>query len=356
MVITIIIGLVVLSVIVIAHELGHFITAKAVGVRVEEFGLGFPPRLLSFKRGETRYSLNAIPFGGFNKLTGEEDPTEPRSLASKGIGARLLVLSAGSLMNILLALFLLSIAFMVPHDLTIEPVMVKEVAPGSPAAIAGIEPGDTFLSINGEPLQNLVDLIRSVQLNLGDEITILVKHSDSTTEDVQVIPRWRPPEGEGAIGIVIDLEAAQQNGTIVRQSYPFWKAIPMGFTGLIETFVLYKNGIIGVIVGTVPAEFVGPVGIVQITGEVAKAGISPLLELSAFLSLILGLVNLFPLPALDGGRIVFVLLEWIRRGKRISPKTEGFVHLIGFILLIGAMLAVTYQDIVRIISGGGLLP
>ena len=130
----------------------------------------------------------------------------------------------------------------------------------------------------------------------------------------------------------------------------------MGVTEFGETFVLYKNGIISLIIGAAPAVVTGPVGIAQITGEVARAGISPLLEFIALISLILGVLNLFPIPALDGGRIVFVMLEWIRRGKRISPKAEGLVHTIGFVLLMGAMILVTYQDIVRIISGESLIP
>ena len=137
MAVTILIGLAVLSALIIVHELGHFIAAKATGVRVDEFGIGFPPRILSFKWGETRYSLNAIPFGGFNKLTGEEDPKEPRSLAGKKKGTRLLVLGSGSIMNFLLALLLFSIVFMIPHDVVTGEVLVEEVAPNSPAAGAG---------------------------------------------------------------------------------------------------------------------------------------------------------------------------------------------------------------------------
>jgi len=342
----------VLVVLILAHELGHFITAKASGVRVEEFGLGFPPRLLSVRWGETLYSLNAIPLGGFTKMAGEEDSKVPRSLASKGIGTRLLVLSAGSLMNLLLPLLLFSIAFMIPHSLVIGQVMIEEVAPDSPAARAGIEPGDTFLSVNEKPVNNIGDLHRYIQLNLGKEITILVKHSDSTTENIQVIPRWKPPEGRGAIGIVVTTATP----TIVSQSEPFWRAIPSGVSACIETFVLFKNGIISMIIGATPVAIAGPVGIAQLTGEVAKAGISPLLEFAAFLSINLAIINLFPLPALDGGRIAFVLLEGVRRGKRISPKREGLIHAIGFALLMAAFLAITYQDIVRIISGDSLIP
>jgi regulator of sigma E protease len=146
------------------------------------------------------------------------------------------------------------------------------------------------------------------------------------------------------------------NPTIVRQSEPFWKAIPMGVKECIETFVLFKNEIIRIFIGATSLQVGGPVAIAQITGEAAKAGISPLLEFAAFLSINLAIINIFPLPALDGGRIVFVLLEWVRRGRRISPKTEGLIHAIGFALLMAAILAITYQDIIRIISGESLIP
>jgi len=351
-IITVIAFLGILAGLILAHELGHFVTAKASRVRVDEFGLGFPPRLLSIKRGETRYSLNAIPLGGFVKMAGEEDPKVPGSLASKGIGTRLLILSAGSLMNALLPLLLFSIAFMVPHDTLAGQVMVEEVATSSPAASAGFESGDVILSINEKPVRNINDLQRNIYLNLGKEITLLIKHSDSTTEDIGVIPRWSPPEGEGAIGVAVRL----LNPTVVSQHYPFWKAIPMGVSECIEAFVIFKNGILSMIIGATSVAVAGPVGIAQVTAEVAKAGISPLLEFAAFLSINLALINIFPLPALDGGRIMFVLLEWVRRGKRISPKTENVVHLVGFILLMTAILIITYQDIIRIISGESLIP
>lgn len=348
-----IIGLVVLSLIVLAHELGHFFTAKASGVKVEEFGFGFPPRLWGIRRGETLYSLNAIPFGAFTKLSGEEDPRVPRSLAGKGISTRLLVLSAGSLTNLLLALLLFSVTNMLPHDTVIGQVSVEEVAPDSPAARAGIKPGDTLLSVNSQPLNHTGDLHRYIQLNLGKEITLLVQHPDSTKEKVRLTPRWKPPVGQGAIGVAVRTLMP----TIVRHSYPWWQAIPLGVRGFTETLILYKNGIISLIMGVGNAQFVGPVGIAQITGEVAvRAGMGALLEFTAFISFLLGLFNLFPLPALDGGRIAFVLLEWVRRGKRVPARTEGLIHFIGFAMLIAFALAITYQDIIRIISGGSMIP
>ena len=356
MIITILIFLGVLALLILAHEAGHFATAKAFNIKVEEFGLGFPPKLFGIKRGETLYSLNAIPLGGFTKMAGEEDPKLPRSLAGKSIGIRLIVLSAGSIMNLLLPIVLFSIAFMIPHNVIIEPTVVKAVSPGSPAAVAGIEAGDTLLEVNGKPINNFGELQRSIQLNLGKEITILVEHSDSTREELQLIPRWTPPRNEGAIGIERDIEFALANRTTISQHEPFWKAIPMGASECVEVFVLIKNEVLRWVSGAIPLQVTGPVGIAQLTGEAAKAGISPLLEFTGFISINLAIINLFPLPALDGGRIAFVLLEWVRRGKRVSPKTEGLVHLIGFAMLIALILVITHQDIIRIISGESLIP
>ncbi len=346
MIINILIGVAVLSVIILAHELGHFITAKFSGVKVEEFGLGFPPRLFSFKWGETRYSLNSIPFGGFNKLTGEEDPNVPRGLAGKSRGTRLLVLSAGSLMNLLLALMLFSAGYLFPRAAAIGQVEVVEVVHDSPAALAGIETGDIILSVNKQPVDSNDKLHQYVTDNLGKEITLLVQRPNSASREVRLIPRLEPPENEGAIGIAIR--------TV--KLYPLWQAIPRGAAELVNTVIMWGGGLASVFTGEVSGSFLGPVGLVQLTGEVAEFGPLPLLSISALISLILGIMNLLPLPAIDGGRIAFLFLEWVRRGKRISPRAEGMVHLIGLALFLLFFLAITYQDIIRIITGGSLIP
>ncbi|MCX6003700.1 MAG: site-2 protease family protein, partial [Chloroflexi bacterium] len=181
MLVTIVSFFLLLIVLILAHELGHFVTAKLSKVKVEEFGIFLPPRIISFKKGETIYSLNAIPLGGFNKLAGEEDPKAPGGLASKSIPTRLLVLSAGSLMNIILPLILLSIAFMIPHLEAVNNILtdtgelfVQEVVANSPAAEAGIKAGDIILSINEEQILNVSDYERIINLNLGKEITIKI--------------------------------------------------------------------------------------------------------------------------------------------------------------------------------------
>jgi regulator of sigma E protease len=443
MFITILSFLTVLLVLIIAHEVGHFVTARIAGVRVDEFGIFMPPRIASFKRNGIVYSLNALPLGGFVKLAGEEDPdelikrdkqkepdksentdgrreiqvasdriekqskfgnyirsilwlpasgtedappkkvgkyvnplyphiwdkplksevqtqageisqkpsgsrpkSEPGTLAGKSIPVRILVLGAGSLMNFILPLLLLSIALMLPHqefvgDQTAGNVLVEEVAANSPASQAGIKAGDYILSVNGVDLTNASEYAPIINQNLGKLVTVELKHADGTASNVTLTPRENPPVGEGKTGIAI--------GTIVRKSYPFWEAIPKGAVRYWQLILAFKDGIVQTVRGVVPFEVSGPVGIAQATGQVVRTGgISALLVFAAFISLNLGIVNIFPLPALDGGRIAFVVLEWLRHGKRVSPKVERMVHTIGFLLLMALVLVVTYRDIVKL--------
>jgi regulator of sigma E protease len=341
----------ILMVLTMAHELGHFFTAKKFGIRVKELGLGYPPRLWSIKRGETVYSINAVLLGGFTKMLGEEDPSQPGSLASKSISARIVVMSAGSLMNALLPILLLSISFMIPHDLLIERVLVNEVMPNSPAALAGIQPGDQILEVNWVTVHNTGDLKRGVYLNLGRNVDIRVMHPDLTTQNVQLAPRWKAPGDQTATGLVV----RATNSQVVRKSYPFWFAIPLAINETVGIFIIFKNALISTLLGVIPVILTGPVGLAQIVGEIAKGGIHPLLQLAALLNVNVALLNLFPLPALDGGRIAFVVLEWMRRGKRISAKIEGMIHGIGFALLLAVAMLITYQDVLRIIHGETLL-
>lgn len=352
MLLTIVSFIIVLAVLILAHEFGHFITARLTGVKVEEFGIGFPPRIFSFKRGDTVYSLNAVPLGGFTKMLGEEDPTLQDSLASKSIATRVLVLSAGSVMNILLPILLFMIAFMIPHDMLLEKVKIQEVAPDSPAQSAGIEPGDTILEINGRVVKNRGDVGYLIHLNLGSEVNILLQKADLTAREVTAKPRWNPPEGQGSIGIVI----AGADSTIVRESSPVWKALPSSVIHCWEILVLFRNEVIGWFIKGSTSVVGGPIAIAQMTGEFARAGIVPLLEFAALISINLAIINLFPFPGLDGGRLVFVALEWVRRGKRISPQKEGIVHLVGFVMLLLLIAVISYYDIMRIIHGESLLP
>jgi regulator of sigma E protease len=352
---TIVPFLIILLVLILVHEFGHFFSARLFKIKVEEFGIFLPPRIWGKKFGNTVYSINALPLGGFVRLSGEEDPEAPGSLASKSIPVRLVTLGAGSLMNLLLPFILLTIAFMIPHYAGVEDtagqkvdVLIQAVTKDSPAAKAGIKPGDIIVSINGEALLTADDYSRHVQSNLGRPMTVVVRHADSSTVEVTLTPRAQWPEGDGPTGVSIS--------NAVKQSYPIWKAFVEAVKQYWRILALFAGGIVAVFQGTVPFEVAGPVGIAQVTGEVAKLGMMPLLNFAAIISINLGLVNILPLPALDGGRIVFVLLEWVRRGKRVSPQTERLVHSIGFALLLLLLLLATWNDIGRIISGGSLTP
>ena len=353
MLVTLVSFFLILIILILAHELGHFFTAKFFKVRVEEFGIFLPPRIFSFKKGETVYSMNAIPLGGFNKLAGEEDPNVPGSLAGKSIPVRLIVLSAGSIMNILLPIVLLSIAFMIPHLESVSvnstdkgQVFVMEVVANSPAAKAGIKVNDIILDAKGEPVQNVNGYENIILSNLGTEITVTVKHYDGSIAEVKLTPQVNAPASQGATGVAIT--------NAVRKSDPFWIAIPNGAKSYWNMIVLFVSGIVGMIKGSVPVNLTGPVGLAQLTGEIVKTGIANLLSFTAVISLNLGIINIFPIPAMDGGRIVFVLLEWVRRGKRVSPKTEAMVHSIGFMLLMLLFIVISYHDILRIIQGGSI--
>jgi len=352
MLLTIVVFLALLILLILTHEIGHFAAAKMSKVKVEEFGLGLPPKIWGFKYGETIYSINAIPFGGFTRLLGEEDPSTPGSLASKSIGARIFVLSAGSLLNILLPIILFTISFMIPHDVTMENVLIKEVAAGSPAQAAGIEAGDRIAEINGHTVKNRGDLSYQIQLNLGNDTTMVIVKPDAVQKVITVTPRWVPPQGQGATGVVLTSSGA----TTVVESMPFWQALPSSVVHSWEILVLFKNEVTSWFVRSTGPQLAGPIAIAQLTGEVIKAGISPLLEFTALISINLGIFNLLPIPGLDGGRLVFVLLEWARRGKRISPQKEGLVHMIGFMAMILLILVISYFDVARIIRGESLLP
>ena len=509
----------VLAVVVMVHEFGHFATAKAFGIRVNEFGFGFPPRLLGLRRGETFYTLNLLPLGGFVKLEGENDPTVPRSLASKGVGTRFLVLVAGPFMNVVLAVVLLSGLFMFtvgeirvadvspgsPADLVrllpgdtiidvngnrvksfedlvnevhpnrgaevewrirrgdnrltfslvpqINPLSeelatgisvdtmgerrVQNVASGSPAGSAGVLPGDVILQINGNPVDSLHKLTSAINSNRGNEVEWLVRRG-STEQVFRLVPRLDPVPGQGATGITVDIEGdiqvkqvapgspaalagvvpgdtivvvggnpvrgfpdlvasvnrnrgeetewvvrrgdlertlrlAPRESTLLKEVstgitvdyvglqgrpvHPPWEALAMGFKGTGTVMVAMKREVSGWISEGNATGIAGPIGIAQVTGEVVReAGLVSLVLLAALISISLAIFNILPIPALDGGRLVFVILEWVRRGKRIPPEKEGMVHMVGFAVLMAAVVVIGYNDIMRIVEGRSLLP
>jgi regulator of sigma E protease len=286
-------------------------------------------------------------------MLGEEDPSDPRSLAGKGAATRLLVLSAGSLMMLLFPVILFTIIYMVPHDIVVggEGVQVTHVVVDSPAHAAGVMPGDEILSIDGEEVETLEYLIGIVSARLGSEIAMRVRR-DGEEIILKMVPREDPPPGEGALGVVLGWARTFTE----RRSHPPWDAIYLGAGQSMDMVLRLKDGIAAAIAGEIPFAPVGIIGIGQATTEIAREGILHLLAWAAFLSINLGILNLLPIPALDGGRIVFVLLEVLRRGKRVSPRVENMVHMVGFALLLALIVIISYHDILRWVRGEGLFP
>ena len=350
---TIIAFVLVLSLLVLVHELGHFTVAKLTGIRVEEFGLGYPPRLFTIaRRGDTEYTINAIPFGGFVRMLGEEDPSHPDSFAAKSKLVRAGALLAGPLMNVVLAFLLFIGVGLIGFDIPVGSVNIVGVAPGSPAAEAGLQEGDTILSIDGLTVRNTYELSRYTRERLGEEVALSIKRGEETLP-VHLTPRQEPPVNEGPMGVIIqtvDIVGAD------KLRYSLWKAIPMAGRMIVDVIAAIFSGVASMIQGVIAPDIRGPVGIAAVTGEIAKSGLVALTQFTAFLSIQLAIFNLLPFPGLDGGRLAFVALEALRGGKRVAPEKEGFIHLVGLAILIGLMLIVSYQDVVRLLSGQPILP
>ncbi|MBI2765381.1 MAG: site-2 protease family protein [Chloroflexi bacterium] len=372
---------------VVIHEFGHFVAAKLFGIKVLEFGIGFPPRIkgLSWRRGETEYTINWLPIGGFVRLLGEEDPGDPRSLAAAPRWKRLTVLFAGVFMNLVVAVLLLTAGFMIPRDRSLSLAQISQVAAGSPAAeaqvtgemrdgsapVQGLQPGDIVTEVEGRDVKNTNELIYANRLNLGETQTWRINRQGSTLT-AKVYARWHPPAGQGPTGIRVGAPQtctgsdADGNPAGCQLLYPYtesvwyppWEALPKGLQSLVDTVVLTKNELQvrfggGGGGGTNSSEpaFTGPVGIANTTGELIKeSGWRPLIEFTALLSLNLAIFNALPLPMLDGGRMFFVFVEILRGGRRIAPEKEALVHLTGFALMMVGVLVVTYFDIARIVS------
>ena len=342
-----------LTIMVFIHELGHFLTAKRAGIMVEEFAIGFPPRIWSKKRGETEYSINAIPLGGYCKMLGEEDPTYPRSFARASRPWRLIVLAAGALMNFLLAIILFASAYAAGWPtVTQAQVVVAQTQPGLPAAAAGLQSGDTIISLAGQPVNGVQDLRTISEADKGKTIPIVVQRKGKDVT-LQITPRTSWPAGEGPLGVSITENPIK----VEPVNYPIPTALVNGVQQTVQMIVLTFSLPVAAIQGLVPwadVRPVGPVGIYSIATQAAEATVQqgwwfPILYVIASLSAGLGVANLLPIPGLDGGRIIFVLIEVIR-GRRVSPQMEGTIHLIGMAVLLSLVLAITFVDLSTPIS------
>lgn len=339
----------VLTPIILIHELGHFWAARLSKIRIEEFGLGFPPRAkILTERNGTIYSLNWIPVGGFVRPAGEDDPNVPGGLAAASKRARVFVLAAGAGANFLLAIVLFWIAALIGPAPDESRVAIGEVISGSPAALSGLQVNDVLLEVNGLAVDNFESVKAQVEANAGQPIPFAIER-DGERVELTITPR-RPgeydPSSEGAIGVVL-------THPLTTSLNPIKAAV----SSVETTFNIVRLTVsvpAMVVRGQLTAEEARPVSIVgisQIAGQAAESTATtgnwgPLLRTAGFISVALGFTNLLPLPALDGGRIFFVLVEAIR-GRRVEPEREGMVHLVGMLVLLGLMLLMIVQDIIN---------
>ncbi len=358
----ILIFIIILAALILVHEFGHFIVAKKNGIRVDEFGIGFPPKLYGKKHGETEYTINAIPFGGFVRIFGENPdeestsgPDRARSFVNKSKFVQVAVLSAGVFFNLLFAWLLITTGFLVgmpssaSEQFSLGPISnahltVVEVMKDSPASVAGIKTGDKIISasyseemavnVTPESFQQFVDKHSekkiAVSLQRGNEEKI-----------VMVTPIKGIVDGRSVIGVGMDMVGVMK--------LPLHRAIYEGgkltliYTG--ETFKGLYNLLADAFRGKGDMSAVsGPVGIVRIVGDASQLGLTYLISLTAIISINLAVINILPIPALDGGRVFFILIETIKRSP-IKVKTANLAHSIGFIILIGLILIVTFHDI-----------
>ncbi len=424
-----------LLILVVIHEFGHYATARAMGVKVLEFGVGFPPRAFGVYTGNTPvlinsatryvglsgpedlgrgrqvkvsssedsngnlvarvielsrklakgeepeeerpgeadllkhegkirsvgdgsmvladmlYSVNWAPIGGFVRLAGEANPNVPRSLAGKGTGTRFLVLVAGPFMNAILPLVIFTVLLMIPQEFAVGRLVIQEVSENTAASEAQVQVGDTVLKANGRDIENRLDFTREINLNGGSSMAMLVERNGEELL-LHLRPRFDTESARWLVGVFPRLEDVE----IVKRSDPIWEAIPNSFVNTWEMLVLVKQALGGAFGEGSSPEFSGPIGIAQVTGEITRdGGWIGWLGVGILLSINLAILNVLPIPMLDGGRIFFVVLEFARRGKKIPAHREGMVHLIGFALLMGGIALVSINDISRLIDGRSFL-
>ena len=361
--------IILLGLLVFAHELGHFVMARRSGIKADEFGFGFPPRLAGvvwddavgrykiiwgsreISSAHTIYSLNWLPLGGFVRIKGEDgENSDPDSFAKKSAWQRVSVLGAGVFANLIFAWLLISIVLTLglPQPITPEEraqhpdakIQIFEVKKGTPAQAMGLALGDEILTINGEKITSLKQVSDTIAANRGREIEMRINRLGKEVTAVGT-PRVAYPAGEGSLSISF--------GETAIVSYPWYEAV---YRGILVTYnitlaILRALGMLIVSLfaaGTKASiDVAGPVGIIYLTKQMSNLGIAYLLQFAALLSINLAIINILPIPALDGGRILFILIEKFK-GSPVSRSTEGMIHKIGFILLLLLMLIITVRD------------
>lgn len=351
---TIVVFIFILGLLVFVHELGHFVIAKRAGMKVEEFGFGFPPRMFGFKRGETVYSVNWIPLGGFVRILGEDGGSEdPRSFGQGKFWPRFSVLIAGVVMNFILGWFLIFLGFWIigspievgegvdvgRANITNPQLSVIAVQSNTPADVAGFRPGDIILSVDGREFMKVEDLIEYTKSRSGQKVIYKLKRGQEVLSR-EAIPRPNPPTGEGPLGFAPAL--------LANATYSLPQALSLSFVsfservmGIFLAFGALFKGLFTT--GKLIEGLSGPVGIAVLTRDFTRLGIVYLTQFAAVLSINLGIINAFPFPALDGGRVLFLVIEKIRGAKSI--KWEKIANAVGFMLLMLLMVAITYRDV-----------
>lgn len=371
MLITILIFFLILSILVLIHEAGHFFVAKFFKIKVEEFGFGLPPRAFGIKRGETIYSINWLPIGGFVKLYGEDeagagkvslskkeskgkDKDIDRAFYSKPVWQRAAVVFAGVFMNFVLAVTIISILFsFIGVPVAGKDVRVDQVISGAPAQKAGLKSGDIIVSINSVKIESPEALVGFTKKHLGEKLVLEVKDEKANLRKVEVTPRKDYPSDQGPMGVAI-------SQSVITKKYSLIEAPFVGTKEVLNQSAMIGQGLFTVVSqlvtkGSVPQDVAGPIGIAQLTGTVVGIGLPAVLSFIALLSINLAIINILPIPALDGGRLLFILIEGFT-GRKVSPRIENYAHAIGMAVLLGLIALITIHDIIRIINGQPLIP
>ena len=350
-----IIFIIALSVLVLVHEWGHFIAARKTGVRVEEFGLGLPPKIVGKKIKGTIYSLNWLPIGGFCKLYGE-DPNNPgesdkkESFYYKKPWQKMIIVLGGVFMNLVLAVAIFSLVYSilgVPKET--DKVKVLEVAKNSPAEVVGIKEGDWIVKVENVEVKKSSQLTDEVAKYKGKKVKLDMVQASNTPVQIEVEVRENPPEGEGSMGVAIS------NTEMVKLPwYRFYEGIGAGFNEAYYWGKIIFGGVTkmigGLLSGNVPKDVSGPIGMYQATSSINKnQGLLAVIHFFGIVSVNLAIVNILPFPALDGGRIIFVIYEMLTK-KRANQKIESVVNNVGMLILLGLILLVTIGDISRVLG------
>lgn len=342
---SILITLLIIAVLVLAHEWGHFITARKIGIPVHEFSLGFGYKLFSVTRDGVQYSVRLFPLGGFVRMAGEEmgDNEDPAGFNSRKPWEKILVSFAGPFMNFVLALIIFILVYAaIGVPLAVDEPLIGKVIAGNPAAQAGMQPGDLVVAVNGDRIAAWNEFTDEIAAASEGQVLKVDVERNGQIIALEIIPSRTEGSVNPTIG-VINAVQYQRQGIITSMKM-----------GLVQTYtmtVLLLQSL-GMLItgGAAVNDLAGPVGITKLVGDVARIGPVFVLNFAAFLSINLGLINLLPIPALDGSKIVFSLVEAVRR-KPLDPEKEGFIHWVGFMLLMLLIVLVTYNDIIRLIKG-----